>query len=116
VGIMSGNRYEWVLLDYAIWTAGGCPVAIYDSSAAEQAKWILENSGTKLLFIEHDKHWATVKDVAEAAPALRETLQITPATGTGVTGSAFDELVRRGADVTDETVDERREQVNASSP
>ena len=116
VGIMSGNRYEWVLLDYAIWTAGGCPVAIYDSSAAEQAKWILENSGTKLLFIEHDKHWQTVKDVAEAAPDLRETLQITPATGTGVTGSAVDELVRRGTEVTDEAVDERRAQVNASSP
>ena len=116
VGIMSGNRYEWVLLDYAIWTAGGCPVAIYDSSAAEQAKWILENSGTKLLFIEHDKHWETVKDVAAAAPDLRETLQITPATGTGVTGSAVDELVRRGTDVTDEAVDERRALVNASSP
>jgi long-subunit acyl-CoA synthetase (AMP-forming) len=77
VAIMAGTRYEWVVLDYAIWTAGGCPVAIYDSSAAEQAKWVLENSGTKLLFIEHDNHWETVKDVAAAAPDLRETLQIT---------------------------------------
>ncbi|HEY5855947.1 MAG TPA: long-chain fatty acid--CoA ligase [Aldersonia sp.] len=116
VAIMAATRYEWVVLDYAIWTAGGCPVAIYDSSAAEQAKWILENSGTKLLFVEHDKHWETVKDVAGAAADLRETLQITPATGTGATGNAIDEMTRRGADVTDEAVDERRAQVNADSP
>lgn len=28
VAIMSATRYEWVLLDYAIWTAGACTVAM----------------------------------------------------------------------------------------
>src|SRR5690606_33287667 len=41
VAIMSATRYEWAVLDFAIWAAGACTVAIYDSSAAEQAKWIL---------------------------------------------------------------------------
>lgn len=108
VAILSATRYEWVLLDFAIWTAGGCTVAIYDSSAAAQAKWILEDSGTKLLIVETDAHAATVKEVAEEAPDLRETLKID--------GGAVDELIKRGADVSDDDVHTRRKQVTASSP
>lgn len=113
VAILSGTRYEWVVLDYAIWTAGGCTVAIYDTSSPEQSKWILEDSGTCLLIVETAEHAATVKEVAEAAPALREVLLIdAPADGT----AAIDVLVARGTDVTDETLEERRHRVKAASP
>ncbi|KAA0022512.1 AMP-dependent synthetase/ligase [Antrihabitans cavernicola] len=108
VAILAATRYEWVLLDYAIWTAGGCTVAIYDSSAAEQAKWILEDSGTSILIVETDGHLKTVKEVAEAAPDLRETLQIN--------AGAIDELIERGKDVSDDDVHTRRNQVTSSSP
>ena len=108
VAILAATRYEWVLLDYAIWTAGGCTVAIYDSSSAEQAKWILEDSGTTILIVEKDEHLATVKDVAEAAPELRETLQID--------GGGIDKLIERGADVSDDDLHARRKEVGAHSP
>jgi long-chain acyl-CoA synthetase len=108
VAILSATRYEWVVLDYAIWTAGGCTVAIYETSSADQAQWILEDSATSVLVVETAKHAATVKDVAEAAPALREMLQIE--------AGALDELTARGSAITDEELHERRGQVNASSP
>ena len=41
VAIMSRTRYEWTLLDYAIWTAGAVTVPIYETSSAEQVEWIL---------------------------------------------------------------------------
>ncbi|MFC9786169.1 AMP-dependent synthetase/ligase [Rhodococcus sp. NPDC127528] len=107
VAILSATRYEWVVLDYAIWTAGGCTVAIYETSSADQAQWILEDSATSLLVVETAKHAATVKDVAEAAPALREMLQIE--------AGAIEELTSRGASITDEELDERRGQVGAAS-
>ncbi|MFE3290332.1 AMP-dependent synthetase/ligase [Rhodococcus sp. NPDC059234] len=107
VAILSATRFEWVVLDYAIWTAGGCTVAIYETSSADQAQWILEDSATALLVVETAKHAATVKDVAEAAPALREMLQIE--------AGALEELTSRGATVTDEELDERRGQVGAAS-
>ncbi|MFD4182188.1 AMP-dependent synthetase/ligase, partial [Rhodococcus sp. NPDC058514] len=107
VAILSATRYEWVVLDYAIWTAGGCTVAIYETSSADQAQWILEDSETALLVVETAKHAATVKDVAEAAPALREMLQIE--------AGALDELTARGSAITDEELHERRGQVGASS-
>ncbi|TQF65595.1 long-chain fatty acid--CoA ligase [Rhodococcus spelaei] len=108
VAILSATRFEWVVLDYAIWTAGGCTVAIYETSSADQAKWILEDSATSVLVVETAKHAATVKDVAEAAPALREMLQIE--------AGALDELTARGAAITDEQLHERRGQVGAASP
>ncbi|SUE17248.1 long-chain fatty-acid--CoA ligase [Rhodococcus gordoniae] len=112
VAVLSATRYEWVLLDYAIWTAGGATVAIYETSSADQAQWILEDSGTKLLIVENSAHVDTVREVAENAPTVREVLQIEPAPGGK---GAVDELVARGAAVTDEQVEERRNQVTAES-
>ena len=43
--LMSRTRYEWTLLDYAIWAVGAVTVPIYETSSAEQAAWILEDSG-----------------------------------------------------------------------
>ncbi|MEV0062369.1 long-chain fatty acid--CoA ligase [Nocardia sp. NPDC050718] len=109
VAIMAPTRYEWVVLDHAIWAAGGCTVAIYDSSAAEQAKWILQDSATQLLVVDSDKHRRVIDQIDRAAlPALTEILQIDQ--------GAVAELTRRGADLDDETVHTRRAQVYANSP
>lgn len=109
VAIMSATRYEWAVLDFAIWAAGACTVAIYDSSAAEQAKWILQDSATKLLVVENDKHRATIDEIESGSlPELKEIAQIDK--------GAIDELISRGADLDDRLVHERRAQVGASSP
>ncbi|NUS58407.1 MAG: AMP-binding protein, partial [Streptomycetaceae bacterium] len=100
VGILAATRYEWSVLDYAIWAAGGCTVAIYDSSSAEQAKWILTDSSTKLLAVETAKHRATIAEIEADLPELREILVIDD--------GAIDELTRRGADLDDARVHERR--------
>ncbi|MFI6866887.1 AMP-dependent synthetase/ligase [Nocardia sp. NPDC050406] len=106
VALMSATRYEWSLLDYAIWMAGACTVAIYDSSSAEQARWILEDSGATLLIVEHERHARTVADIDTAH--LRETLRIDAA--------AVDTLVVRGKQVHDNELTARRREVRADSP
>ncbi|WP_280252800.1 AMP-dependent synthetase/ligase [Nocardia abscessus] len=109
VAIMAPTRYEWAVLDFAIWAAGGCTVAIYDSSAAEQAKWILQDSATKLLILDSDKHRKVIDEIETGSlPDLREILQIDK--------GALDELISRGADLDDQAVHDRRAQVGAQSP
>ncbi|MGY2125626.1 AMP-dependent synthetase/ligase [Nocardia gipuzkoensis] len=109
VAIMAPTRYEWAVLDFAIWAAGGCTVAIYDSSAAEQAKWILQDSATKLLILDSDKHRKVIDEIETGSlPDLREILQIDK--------GALDELISRGADLDDRAVHDRRAQVGAQSP
>ncbi len=108
VGIMASTQYDWVVLDFAIWAAGGCTVAIFDSSSAEQAKWILQDSSTKLLAVETDKQRALIGEIESALPELKETLLFSK--------GAIDELTTRGAELDDAVVHERRAQLKASSP
>ncbi|MFC9964191.1 AMP-dependent synthetase/ligase [Nocardia ignorata] len=109
VAIMAPTRYEWVVLDHAIWAVSACTVAIYDSSAAEQAKWILQDSGTGLLIVDSDKHRRVIDEIAaDALPDLREILQIDK----GVVA----ELTARGAHLDDQAVHTRRAGVGADSP
>ena len=56
VALMSRTRYEWTLLDYAIWAAGGVTVPIYETSSAEQAAWILADSGAVAIIVETTAH------------------------------------------------------------
>ena len=52
IGLMSRTRYEWTILDFAIWSAGAVPVPIYETSSTEQINWILRDSGARALIVE----------------------------------------------------------------
>ncbi|AEG44564.1 long-chain fatty acid--CoA ligase [Isoptericola variabilis] len=104
VGIMSKTRYEWTLLDFAAWAAGAVPVPIYETSSAEQVQWILTDADVRLLVVETPDHAATVAEVSDDAPALREVLTIDQ--------GGIDALVAAGADVPDDEIARRRALAN----
>jgi long-chain acyl-CoA synthetase len=56
VALMSKTRYEWTLIDYAIWSTGAVTVPIYETSSAEQVEWILSDSGAVAAFVETEGH------------------------------------------------------------
>ena len=103
VGIMSRTRYEWTLLDFAIWAAGAVPVPLYETSSAEQVQWILSDADVRLLVVENAGHAATVASVRAATPALADVLIIDD--------DAIGTLISDGADVPDATIAERRRSV-----
>ncbi|MEV6767391.1 long-chain fatty acid--CoA ligase [Nocardia sp. NPDC051030] len=73
VVLLSATRFEWTLFDFAIWAAGAVTVPVYDSSSAEQVRWILEDSGAALAVVETARH----KELLAAAPdTLRRTMVI----------------------------------------
>ncbi|GLW57246.1 AMP-dependent synthetase/ligase [Kitasatospora phosalacinea] len=91
VAVMSRTRYEWTLLDFAIWTAGAITVPVYETSSAEQVRWILGDSGALAVVTETDQHAAVVEEVRGDLPGLQHTWQIErdgvaalTAAGTGV--------------------------------
>jgi long-chain acyl-CoA synthetase len=107
VGLMSRTRYEWTLIDYAIWAAGAVTVPIYETSSAEQVAWILSDSGAVACFVETDAHRAVVAGVRDRFPAMTHLWQIDAPRG------AVDELVADGAAIPAEDVDQRRHAVGA---
>jgi long-chain acyl-CoA synthetase len=70
VAVMSHTRYEWTLIDYALWTAGAVVVPIYETSSAEQAEWILSNSAASAVIVENDAFAALVQPARDRLPAL----------------------------------------------
>ncbi len=81
VGLMSRTRYEWTLLDFAIWSAGGVTVPVYETSSPEQVRWILGDSGATACVVESPAHAAAVESVREELPALEHVWQIDGAAG-----------------------------------
>ena len=74
VAIMSKTRYEWTLADFAVWTAGGVAVPIYETSSAEQVHWILEDSGAVAIVLETPAHAAIVDEVRDQLPRLKHVV------------------------------------------
>ena len=101
VAIMSHTRYEWTLLDWAIWAAGAISVPVYETSSAEQVLWILVDADVSFLVVESASHAATVAEVRAGVPHLREVMLIDD--------GAVDDLMADGASVTDAEIDRRRQ-------
>ena len=76
VGLMSRTRYEWSVMDYAIWVAGAVTVPIYDSSSAEQIRWILSNSEAVACMTELPAHTRLVDSIREAIPTVSNVWEI----------------------------------------
>lgn len=70
VGIMSHTSYEWTLMDYAAWEAGLVVVPIYETSSAEQARWILTDAGVRLVLVENEAMEAMLTALAAEEPGL----------------------------------------------
>ncbi|MFF9145392.1 AMP-dependent synthetase/ligase [Streptomyces sp. NPDC014861] len=108
VALLSRTRYEWVLLDFAIWSAGAVTVPVYETSSPEQIQWILGDSGASLAVVESAAHQASVESVRDGLPALKDVWQIED--------GAVERLTASGAEVSDETLDARMSAANADDP
>jgi long-chain acyl-CoA synthetase len=113
VALMSRTRYEWTVLDYAIWAAGATTVPIYETSSAEQVEWILTDSGARALIVETTAHLETAAETLAAAPAVGRVWTIEDGAGLALPGhpvpaEPLSALITAGAGVTGEQVDQRR--------
>jgi long-chain acyl-CoA synthetase len=108
VALMSRTRYEWTLVDYAIWAAGAVTVPIYETSSAEQIEWIISDSGARAAFVETGKHEALVESVRPGLAGFTEVWRIDGDADDGGAGGGIAALIERGARVGDDAIDERR--------
>jgi long-chain acyl-CoA synthetase len=108
VALMSHTRYEWTLIDYAIWVAGAVTVPVYETSSAEQVEWILTNSGARACFVETNGYEQIIEGFRDQVPALKYVWRIEPG------GSEESPLTGGGTSVGDEVITERARAAKAS--
>lgn len=100
VAIMSKTRYEWTVIDFAIWFAGAISVPIYESSSPTQMHWILSDSDSVAVFLETAEHQERFETIKSSVPLARQVWRLDE--------GAIELLEQRGHDVDDETLEQRR--------
>ena len=105
VAIMARTRYEWTILDFAIWYAGGCVVPIYETSSPEQVDWILNDSGSVGLIVETPAHRELVTPVI---PSHTKHIWV-------MTDDVLSTLRTAGSGISDEEIERRRNSLAPAS-
>ena len=100
VGLMCKTRYEWTLIDFAMWFSGAILVPIYETSSPSQINWNLTDSGAVGMITETADHFARFDEVHADVPLVRNVWQINL--------GDLDKLVTSGVGISDEEVERRR--------
>ena len=100
IGLICKTRYEWTLIDFAVWFAGAILVPVYETSSPSQVQWNLSDSGAMAVIVETADHFARFDEVYPELGSIRSVWQIDL--------GDLDKLVAGGADVTDAEIDRRR--------
>jgi long-chain acyl-CoA synthetase len=96
VAILSENRPEWAIADYACLTARCADVPIYPTLPARQIEYILRDAGVSAILVSNAVQLAKITGARERLPALRHLIVFDPAlAGPGVISLA--EVEQRGA-------------------
>ncbi len=100
IGLMCKTRYEWTLIDFAIWFAGAVMVPIYETSSPSQLQWNLSDSGTVAMITETPDHFSRFDEVHPDLPLIRSVWKIDL--------GDLEKLAASGKDVSDEEIERRR--------
>ncbi|KAA0120737.1 long-chain fatty acid--CoA ligase [Mycolicibacterium sp. P9-22] len=112
VALLSATRYEWPVIDFAILSIGAVTVPIYETSAPEQIRHVLDDSGAVLVIAETDAHGERVEQLTDQLPAVRAVLRIESNT----TEAALDVLAKAGQSEDAAALDARVAAVKSTDP
>lgn len=102
VALVSDNRPEWHYSDLAIMCAGGITVPVYVTGTEEQAKYILEHSGSRFYIVENEEQLDRALEMRDNLPNLEKIIVIDRKGLAGFSDAMtlfFDQLQERGREL-----------------
>ena len=106
VGLMCKTRFEWTLIDFAMWFAGATLVPIYETSSPSQIEWILQDSEAVAIVMETSDHVARFNEARKNTPFVH--------TAWCIDDGDLGKLVDMGSKISDEEIERRRSAAKAS--
>jgi long-chain acyl-CoA synthetase len=100
VAFMCKTRYEWTLVDFALWFSGAIMVPIYETSSPTQVQWNLTDSGATSMIVETADHFARFDEIRGDLPAIEHVWQVDL--------GDLAKLASAGVGVSDEEIERRR--------
>jgi len=101
VALISENRPEWAIADYACVTSALADVPLYPNLPPEQAAYIIRDSGAVAIFVSDEAQAAKIASVRETCPSLRNVITFAAARHAGA-DHTLAEIEAMGATVDDE--------------
>ena len=68
VALVSENRWEWAVVDFAVLALGAVDVPLYQTLTPEQVGFMLRNSGSKVIFVSTREQYAKIAAATEIEP------------------------------------------------
>jgi long-chain acyl-CoA synthetase len=96
VGILSENRPEWAIADFACLTAGLTDVPIYPTLPADQIAYVLKDSGAVAIFVSNKTQAEKIREIRAQLPALKTVIGFDESPG--LVNMSMADLQKRGAE------------------
>lgn len=71
IGIFAPNSPQWTMVDMAAAHLRACAVPIYATNTADQAAYIINNAGIRILFVGEKEQYDKVEQIRQACPNLQ---------------------------------------------
>jgi len=116
VAVLSENRPEWLISDYALLAAGAVPVPIYTSLSPAQIEYILSNSGAWGIIVSTPELLGKINGIRPRLPDLKLVIVMDAGPGAADPVAVFKEVVKRGGELVGRDPDAFRRVSAAAQP
>jgi long-chain acyl-CoA synthetase len=96
VAILSESRPEWTLTDAGCMFAGAIDVPIYPTLMPSQVRYILKDSGARVLVVQNEKKFLEIRDLLAECPAVKDMVFFEQPASAVAQGISLAELEKRG--------------------
>ncbi|MBV9493517.1 MAG: long-chain fatty acid--CoA ligase, partial [Acidobacteria bacterium] len=98
VAILSENRPEWTMADFAILCAGGVSVPVYPTLLGWQIEYILNDSGSVAVICSTAEQLQKVMEIKDHCPSIHHVIVCDPPANMPAGALTFQQIVDSGKD------------------
>jgi long-chain acyl-CoA synthetase len=77
IALLSENRWEWLVTDFAVLAIGGVDVPLYPTLTPEQIGYMLKDSGAKVVFVSTTEQYEKIRQAGDL-PELEHVVVMDP--------------------------------------
>src|SRR3954451_21994414 len=94
--ILANTRPEWAYACFAILSAGGVSVSIYQTNSPSEVQYVAHHSESKAIFVEDAEQLAKVRACRAEMPSLEHIVIVEPSDDSSDDAISLDDLRARG--------------------
>ena len=116
VAILSNNSPLWAMSDYAIICSDEATVSIYPTLISSQIEYILNNSKSKIIFVENQDQLIKIQEIWDNCPYLKNVVLMDDSKSNDKNIVTFSELLSNGEKLVNESDKVFKDYIDLAKP